>query len=223
MRKLAIAGLGVVVVLAAPATALAAQQNTYKVHASVTPNVTFGFAVSEVTGLQPSAVKRYSIGFGGLKSNPKAFKTCTAAQMAGTDSGCSPKALLGSGKIDNFVYADSDPSGKNGGFPCAKDIRIWNAGKDKAVLFVGGEPSKCGGVGNLAPIPAKFVKFGTGQALQFEVPRTVLHPIPGLTVAIRSVTTTMKKSAFTSVAKAHPVKATFLTEAGQSVTVAAKA
>jgi hypothetical protein len=231
LRKLALVGAGLAVALALPTSALAAQQNTYKVHASVTPkgkasgpaSVKFGFDVSEATGLQPSAVKRYTIAFGGLKVNQKAFKTASISQMNGSDSGANPKALLGAGKIDNYVYADSDPSGVNGGFKCAKDIRVWNAGNGKAILFVGGDPSKCGGVGNLAPIPAKFVKSGNGQALQFEVPKTVLHPIPGLTVAIRSVSTTMKKGAFTSVAKAHPDKATFLTEAGQTATVPAKA
>ena len=39
----------------------------------------------------------------------------------------------------------------------------------------------------------------------------------------RSVTTTLKKGAFTAVAKSHPVKATFLTEAGQTATASAKA
>jgi hypothetical protein len=231
LRKLAFACLGLVAALALPTTALAAQQNTYKVTASVTPKakasgpaaVKFGFQVSEVTGLQPSAVKRYTIGFGGLKSQGAKAKTCTTAQMTGSDSGCDKKALIGAGKLDNYVYTDSDPSGVNGGFTCAKDLHIWNAGRDKAVLFVGGDPNKCGGVGNLAPIPAKFVKFGNGQALQFEVPATVLHPIPGLTVAIRSVTSNIKNGFFQSVAKAHPVKATFLTEAGQSTTVPATA
>jgi len=231
LRKLAFAGVAVVAALILPTTALAAQQNTYKVNASVTPKakatgpaaVKFGFQVSEVSGLQPSAVKRYTIGFGGLKSQGAKAKTCSVAQMTGSDSGCDKKALIGSGKIDNFVYADSDPSGKEGGFTCAKELRIWNAGANKAVLFVGGDPNNCGGVGNLAPIPAKFVKFGNGQALQFEVPATVLHPIPGLTVAIRSVSSTIKKGFFQSVAKAHPVKATFLTEAGQTATVPATA
>ena len=230
MRKLALVGAGLAA-LALPSAALAAQQNTYKVTASVTPkakasgpaSVKFGFKVSEASGLQPAAVKRYTIGFGGLKSNGAKAKTCSAAQMNGSDSGCDKKALIGSGKIDNFVYADSDPSGVNGGFTCAKDLRIWNAGKNKAVLFVGGDPSKCGGVGNLAPIPAKFVKFGNGQALQFDVPATVLHPIPGLTVAIRSVSSSIKNGFFTSVNKKHPVKATFLTEAGQTATVPATA
>src|SRR4029078_8094161 len=94
--------------------------------------------------------------------------------------------------IDNYVYQSAQPNG-DGGFACAKEIHVWNAGANKAVLFVTGDANKCAGVGALAPIPAKFVKFGNGQALQFEVPDNVLHPIAGLTVAIRSVQTPLKK------------------------------
>src|SRR4051794_555452 len=71
LRKLALVGAGLAVALALPTSALAAQQNSYKVHASVAPtgkasgpaSVKFGFDVSETSGLQPSAVKRYTIGF----------------------------------------------------------------------------------------------------------------------------------------------------------------
>ena len=238
---LALAGLGAAVALALPTTALAQtqQKNTYSVTASVTPKnkgstskpvpatVKFGVKVDEVNGLQPSAVKRYTIGFGGLKTNGKFFKTCKASQMHGTDKTCDKKALVGTGTITNYVYADNDPSGRNGGFLCQKTLHVWNAGHNRAVLFVGGDPSKCGGVGNLAPIPAKFVKHGsTGQALRFDVPKTVLHPIPGLTVAVREVTSSIKtqtvkvrgkkRGFFESVSKRHPVQVTFLTESGQT-------
>ena len=244
MRKLALAGLGVVA-LAAPAQAFAqTQTNTYTVTASVTPKakgakakpvssaVRFGFKVDEANGLQPAAVKRYTIGFGGLKTNGKAFKTCQASQMQGSDADCPKGALVGSGTIDNYVYQSAQPNG-DGGFPCAKDLHIWNAGANKAVLFVTGDANKCGGVGALAPIPAKFVKFGSnGQALQFEVPDNVLHPIAGLTVAIRSVNSTIKNQKatykgkkvgfFETVAKSHPVEVTFLTETGQSAKASTK-
>ena len=247
MRKLALAGLGVVVALAAPTAALAqTQQNTYSVTASVTPKkkgskskpvpatVKFGVKVDETNGLQPAAVKRYTIGFGGLKTNGKHFKTCKVSQMHGTDKTCDKKALVGTGTITNFVYTDNDPSGQNGGFLCEKTLHVWNAGHNRAVLFVGGDPAKCGGVGNLAPIPAKFVKHGsTGQALRFDVPRTVLHPIPGLTVAVREVTSSIKKQTvkvkgkkrgfFESVSKRHPVQVTFLTEAGQTARTSTEA
>ena len=240
MRKLALACLGVVVALAVPTAVLAqTQHNSYSVTASVTPKkkgskakpvpaaVDFGVKVDETNGLQPAAVKRYTIGFGGLKTNGKYFKTCKVSQMHGTDRTCNKKALVGTGTITNFVYTDTDPSGQNGGFLCEKTLHVWNAGANRAVLFVGGDPAKCGGVGNLAPIPAKFVKHGsTGQALRFDVPKTVLHPIPGLTVAVREVTSSIKKQTvnvkgkkrgfFESVSKRHPVQVTFLTESGQT-------
>jgi hypothetical protein len=248
MRKLALAGLGVAVALAMPATALGqTQQNTYNVDATVTPKakgskkkpapagVTFGFQVSEANGLQPGAVKRYTIGFGGLKTNGKRFKTCTvnAVIAGGSDAVCNKKALIGEGTIDNYVYKTEDPSGA-GGFDCFKDLRIYNAGQNKAFLYVGGDASRCGGVGDLAPIPAKFVKHGNGQALQFEVPDNVLHPgTPALTVTIRSVQSVIKLQTvkvkgkkvgfFESVAKKHPVTATFVTEQGQSATANATA
>jgi hypothetical protein len=245
MHKLALAGLGVVVALTVPTIALAqTQQNTYSVSASVTPKnqgstskpvpvaVKFGYKVGEATGLKPAAVKRYTIGFGGLRTNGKAFKTCQASQMSGTDSGCSSKALVGTGSLTAFVYADSDPSGANGGFVCQKTLHVWNAGANKAVLFLNGDPNQCGGVGALPPIPAKYVKFGSnGTALQFDVPPTVLHPIGGLTVAVTNVSSTIKKQTatvkgkkvgyFESIAKKHPVQVTFVTEAGQTGTAKA--
>ena len=249
MRKRAVASLGVAVALALPATALAqVQHNIYSVTASVTPKkkgskskpvvagVKFGVKVGEANGLQPAAVKRYTIGFGGLKTNGKFFKTCKASQMHGTDRTCNKKALVGTGTITNFVYADNDPSGQTAGFTCQKTLHVWNAGANRAVLFVGGDPNKCGGVGNLAPIPAKFVKFGAnGQALRFDVPQAVLHPIPGLTVAVREVTATIKpitvkvkgkgkkRGFFESVSKRHPVHVTFLTEIGQTAKTTTKA
>ena len=249
MRKLVLAGLGVAVAaLAAPVPALAqTQHNTYSVTASVTPKnkgskskpvpagVKFAYKVGEANGLQPAAVKRYTIGFAGLRTNGKHFKTCKASQMRGTDKTCNKKALIGTGTITNFVYTDNDLSGQLGGFTCTKTLHVWNAGATRAVLFLGGAPNKCGGVGNLAPIPAKFVKFGSnGQALRFDVPRTVLHPISGLTVAVREVTATIKRQTvtvkgkknkgkkrgfFESVSKKHPVEVTFLTEAGQTAKV----
>jgi len=248
MLKLALAGLGVLA-LAAPTAALAqtTQENTYSVTASVTPKsskasskkpvpsaLKFNYTVGESHGLKPAAVKRYTIGFGGMRTNGKAFKTCQASQMNGTDSGCSTKALVGTGTLDSFVYADSDPSGQNGGFDCKKTLHVWNAGANKAVLFINGDPNQCGGVGALPPIPAKFVKFGSnGQALQFDVPPTVLHPISGLTVAVTNVSSTIKKQTakvkgktvgyFESVAKSHPVQVTFVTEKGQTSTAKASA
>jgi len=217
LHKLALAGLGVVAALALPSSALAAQQNTYSVQAKVSKAnaVTFNYSVGEKTGLKPAAVSRYTIAFSGLKTNGAKFKTCQASQMMGSDVDCNKAALLGKGTLQAYVYSDSDPTGATG-FDCKQTLHVWNAGKDKAVLFIGSDGSQCGGVGNLPPIPAKFVKAGNGQALQFDVPKTVLHPVPGMTVGVTKVGSTIsKKGFFTATAKKHPVSVTFVTEAGQ--------
>ena len=111
----------------------------------------------------------------------------------------------------------ADPTGAKG-FPCAKSLKIVSAGKSKATLLIDGPGATCGGVGALPPIAAKFVPFaGGGTALQFELPPTIMHPITGLTVAVRSVSSTLKQGALSSVGykgAKRPVAATFLTEAG---------
>src|SRR3954467_13693876 len=166
MRRL-IMTLGLAGILAglAVSPALAAQSNTYAVQAKVTPTdargkvaVKFAYTVGERSGAQPSAVKRYTIVFAGLHANGDRFATCTTAKIlaAGDDSACPKGALVGTGKIDNFVYVSSDPTGA-GGFPCAKDLKIYSAGRNKATLFIGGDASRCGGVGSLPPIAAKVL------------------------------------------------------------------
>jgi len=227
-RILSTLGLAAVLAVAAAGPALAAQSNSYAVKAKVSPakggtkakpakvGVKFGYTVGERAGLQPPGVKRYTIAFSGLKANGEKFAN---------------GALVGSGTITNYVYLSNDPSG-TGGFPCAKQLKIYNAGRNKATLIITGDPAKCGGVGTLPEIPAKFVPFkGGGTALQFDVPPTVLHPIGGLTVAVTSVSSTIKKQTvtvkgkkvgyFESIAKKHPVSVDFTTEAGQKSTAKA--
>jgi len=207
MRRVAALAAALGVVLAVAAIPWAQQQNTYSVTASVSPSkkgskakplpvgVKFNYKVDEATGKQPSAVKNYKISFYGVKSNGGLFKTCSSSKISGAgnnDSGCPAAAKVGSGTIDNFVYQSADPTGA-GGFPCSKKVNLWNAGQDKLVIFVFGDPAQCGGVGALPPIDAKFVTGGGGQALQFDVPPTVLHPVAGLSVAVNSVQSTVKK------------------------------
>lgn len=212
-------GLAGIVAALAASPALAAQTNTYGVQAKVTPTakratsakpkpvkVSFGYTVGEQSGLQPAAVKRYTIAFAGLRDNMAKYK---------------PGALVGKGKVDSFVYLTADPSGARG-FPCAKDLRVYAAGKHAASLVLDGPGSACGGVGALPPIAAKFIPAaGHGTALQFELPPTILHPINGLTVAVRSVSSSLKQGALSSVgykAAKRPVTVTFVTEAGQTAT-----
>src|SRR3954468_21323316 len=246
MRRVVL--LAVAAVLGITAIAYAqTQQNTYKVQGSAAPTgkpgkkskptpvgVKFSYQVDEANGLQPSAIDQYKISFYGVRAvNGDRFPKCTADQISqagNSDTVCPKGSLVGTGTIDNFVWADSDPSGKNGGFPCAKKLNVYNSGKGKGALFVYGDPNQCGGVGALPAFPISYVTGdGGGTALQFTVPKTVLHPIAGLSVAVRAVSSTIKKltvkksgkvySYYESVkcsGKARPVKVTFHTEAGQT-------
>jgi hypothetical protein len=249
MRRVVMLAVAVVSVFALTAVAFAqtTQENTYKVQGSVTPkgkpgtkskpvpvSVKFTYQVGEKNNLQPSAIDRYKISFYGVRAvNGDKFPKCTADQISNagnSDAGCPKGSLVGTGTIDNFVYADSDPSGTQGGFTCAKKLNIYNSGKGKGALFVYGDPNLCGGVGALPAFPISYVQGdGGGTALQFTVPKTVLHPIAGLSVAVKNVSSTIKKltvkksgktyAYYESVkcsGKARPVKVTFHTEAGQT-------
>jgi len=199
------AALGVALVLAA--IAFAQQQNQYSVTAGVTPpakgskakpvpvGVKFNYSVTEATGKKPAPIKTYKIAFTGLHTNGAFFPKCASSKISGAgnnDSGCPAKAKVGTGKLDSYVYQTADPSGA-GGFPCPKNINLWNGGANKLVIFLFGDPAQCGGVGALPPIDAKYVSVSGGQALTFDVPPTVLHPIAGLSVAVHNVASTIKK------------------------------
>src|SRR4051794_35389084 len=254
MRRVAMLVVAVVSVLALTAVAIAqtTQENTYSVDGSVTPkkkpgtkkkpvavSVKFHYTVGEKNNLQPSAIDRYKISFYGVRAvNGDKFPKCTADQISqagNSDAGCPKGFLVGTGNIDNFVYADSDPSGAQGGFKCTKKLNIYNSGKGKGALFVFGDPSQCGGVGALPAFPISYVKGdGGGTALQFTVPKTVLHPIAGLSVAGKRAQATSKPMSGTQKGKKspyyesikcsghnRPIKVTFFTEAGQTSTAGA--
>jgi hypothetical protein len=207
MGRVAVLASALGAVLVVAAVAFAQQTNQYSVTGSVSPNVKgskakpvpvsvkFDYSVTEASGLKPAPVKSYKIAFTGLRTNGALFPTCTVSKISGagnSDSACPKKALVGTGTIDSFVYQTADPSGA-GGFPCPKKTNLWNAGKDKMIIFIFGDPSQCGGVGALPPIEAKFVNAGASQALVFDVPPTILHAIAGLSVAVNKVTSTVKK------------------------------
>ena len=91
--------------------------------------------------------------------------------------------------------------------------------------------------GGQPPISATYVKgAGGGTDLQFDTPPNLLHPIAGLTVAVRKVTSTIKlrtvtkkgvkRGYYESVAckgKARPVVVTFTPENGSPSTAKASA
>src|SRR4051812_24087128 len=162
MRKFLAIAAALVAVLALAAVAIAQQVNQYSVTASTNPTragskakpdpvtVKFNYQISEKSGQQPAAVKRYKISLYGVRENGQFFKTCSASKISAAgnnDSSCPKAAKVGSGTINNYVYQSNNPSGQ-GGFPCNKKLNIWNAGRRKAVLFIYGDASQCGGVGS---------------------------------------------------------------------------
>jgi len=208
MRRVAALVAAIVTVLVVAAIAYAQDQtNTYAVQASVTPSgkgnkkkpnpvgVKFNYQVNEATGKQPAAVKTYKIDFYGMKTNGKRFPKCTLAQIQQAQSGddCPAGSKVGSGIIQSTVYTTGNPSDPNA-FNCVKTLSVYNAGQGKGVLLLTGPGDQCAGVSQPFIIDASYVPgAGGGSALEFTVPPTVLHPIPQLTVAVRNVTSTIKK------------------------------
>jgi hypothetical protein len=208
MRRVAAIVAALITVLAVAGIAYAqAQNNTYAVQASATPTgkgskkkpnpvgVKFNYQVNEASGLQPAAVKTYKIDFYGIKTNGARFPKCTFQQISQAQSGdnCPAGSKIGSGSIQSTVYTTGNPSDANA-FNCVKSLAVYNSGAGKAVLLLTGPGDQCAGVAQPFIIDAKYVSgAGGGSALQFDVPDTVLHPIPQLTVAVRNVTSSISR------------------------------
>ena len=245
MRKVAILSVAVIAALATAVVAFAqTAANKYSVEASVSPNtsgttskpqpvkVTFSYTVDGPdSATQPAAVSKYKIELYGIRENGVRFPTCTAASMqaAGGDSDCKAGSRMGSGTLQAVVYPSNDPKSTST-INCRKQVRYYNAGNRKAVIFLTGPASDCGGVGQPFIIPATFANgAGGGEALQFTVPPAVLHPVSGLTVAVRNVTTTINVKTVRRAGKrvgyfestrcqgsARPIRVTFTEETGGS-------
>jgi hypothetical protein len=254
MRKLAVLGATALVVLLVAAVAYAQQVNTYTVVGSTSPakpgskkkalpiQLSFDYQVGEATGLRPSPVKRYTIGFYGVKSNGGLFPKCTAAAIneAKSIAGCAKGSIVGKGVIINQVGASNDPADKS--IDCNLNLTLVNGGQGRLAIFLNGGPSTTvEGKQCIIPISqaidAKYIGFdGGGTALQFDVPSNLLHSVPGLDTAVTKVTSdisklTVKKGGKTrgyyeSVAckgKTRPIQVTFLSEAGETKTASVNA
>jgi hypothetical protein len=206
MRRLVLLATVAVAGLALAAT-VAFAANTYLVQASVTPSgkgskakpnpvgVKFNYQVNDSAGGKPAAVKTYKIEFYGVKSNGKRFPACSTAKIQAAQSGadCPAGSKVGSGQVQSKVYQDADPN--DPGQDCLKQLAVYNSGENLATLVLTGPGDQCIGVAQPFIIPAKFVAGGAGgaEALSFDVPPTVLHPLSGLTVVVRNVTSTISR------------------------------
>ncbi len=242
----AVAVVAVLVVGALASAAYAATQvNVYSVQGSVSPNqgaskkkprpvrLKFSFQVKEQSGNRPSPIKTYSIGFYGGRSNGGPFPKCTAAQINAvqSDARCPKGSKVGSAFVKNNAGNSADPTDTS--IPCNLSMTIYNAGKNRAALYLQGNPPDCV-ISISQAIDARYVSAfgGKGQALQFSVPYNLLHPIPGIDNAQVDVTSTINKvtrrvkgrtEGYFQVDQACPksrrvpIQVTFTSEAGQSV------
>jgi hypothetical protein len=206
LRKLAIIAAALMALFAVSAVALA-QSSSYTVTASTSPakpgskskpvpvQVKFGVSAAGVTG-RPASSKTFKVGFAGLRSNGKAFKTCSAASInaAQSDKGCSAAAKVGTGAVHNLAGATGNLSDTS--ITCDLTVTIYNSGANRAAVYLQGGP----GTAASCPIPisqaldAHYVPFtGGGQALQFDIPSNLIHPIVGLDNAIITISTTIAK------------------------------
>jgi hypothetical protein len=207
MRKFVAAAAAVAAVGAGAAVAYAqGSANQYSVEGNVTPakgatkakplpvELKFSFQVKSSTGGRPAPIKTYSIGFYGGTSNGGPFPKCTPDQInaAQSDSGCPKGSLVGSGTVKNVAGSASDPTDTS--IPCNLSLKIYNAGVNRAALYLQGDPPDCV-ISIHQALDGKFVSAfgGKGQALQFDVPANLLHPIAGLDNAQSDISSTINK------------------------------
>ncbi|HEY6779742.1 MAG TPA: hypothetical protein VI111_02240 [Thermoleophilaceae bacterium] len=222
MRKLSIAAISAIAVLAFSGVAYAA--NLYGLPiASTAPKgvgsptkpvptgVKFGYTVKDTNGPRGAPVKTYKIAFQGLTTKyAKNFPTCkfsdTApdAPLATIDAKCK-KAKLGTGRIESLVTTDAlagDPTSVL--FYCNLQLTLYNLGYGMAIrLDADNTPqptSQDGPIGCIVnthrAIEAKFknVKIGgvASSSLNFDVPEDLRHN-SGLSITVGNTESTIKK------------------------------
>lgn len=207
MRKKVLA-VATLFVLAIAAVAYAQQVNTYEVTASTTPatagskkkpvpvGIKFGYTVDEQNGNRPAVVKQYSIRFKGLRVNTDVPGKCTLAKLEeGGTKNCPKDSIVGTGFIENATGDTADIKART--IKCNAGLSVVNLGNSKASIYVEGDPSqsdprkRCE-IQLAAPIPAQF-KNGATSSLDFQVPTSLMHPLPTLSNAVVKVTSTIKK------------------------------
>jgi hypothetical protein len=236
LRKLA-ALSAVLVGLFAMAAVAVAQSTSYSVTASTSPAkagtakkpVTEGvkFSVTAPSGDRPATSQTFSVTFGGMKANGKAFPVCSASTINAKQSisGCPAAAKVGSGTVNTLSGAADVPTDVS--VPCNLNLTIYNAGAGKAALWLNGGPGVAGAACPITiaqAIAAKFVKSGSGTALSFDIPSNLRHPIPGLNNGISQIKASiLKKSSkgtgyfvSTSCKGSRPITLTLTGEDGSS-------
>ncbi|UGS37726.1 hypothetical protein [Capillimicrobium parvum] len=201
MRKLAILSVALVAVLGTAAVAVA-QSGSYGVTASTSPAkpgslkkplaISVKFGVQWNGGGRAFSTEGFKVAFAGVRTNGKRFKTCTAAKInaAQSDRGCSRAALVGTGTVHNLAGNAADINDTS--ITCDLNVKIYNAGNKRAAIFLAGNPPQC-----VIPISqaldARWVRAGSGEALQFSIPSNLRHPVTGVDNSIISLNATINR------------------------------
>jgi len=168
----------------------------------VAKSVNFGFKTKDSGGGRATPIKRYRIGFQGLKyfGKAKVFPKCTFKQInAKLESEVKRKcgkAYLGKGVINNLVGVTGSPATAT---TCLVRLSLYNTGRGFALRLDGGNtakpPTKCPIAVNQA-INALFKSRTIGRkrsaSLEFSVPSNLLHPgSPNISNAIETTRSTI--------------------------------
>ena|SRR3712207_1392351 len=211
MRKLWIAGAAIVTMLTVAAIAFAQGEvtNTYEVDGSTSParegsaknpvpiGIDFDYEVGTTDGRRPSPIEKYSIRFGGVIVNQAVAPRCpnSTVQNEGPD-GCPAGSIVGTGFIENATGARDNPNDQS--VVCNASVQVINGTGNGGNLYVAGSPNstdprtRCA-IELAAAIPFRFVRRGPAIALEFEVPDTLLHPLPTLSNAVKRVQSRVRR------------------------------
>jgi hypothetical protein len=184
MRKLVVAGLAVLGVLAVAGIAMAA--NTYTATSSISPSKTgssskatpvsaaLTFTVGESTGARPSPLKTYSIGLGpGIVPVTKVARGCNSVQAQSqilpaicAKAASKGGALVGGGSVNALAGPSNDPSQK---LNCFLTVRLVNSTVKNHMWIridgvTTGPPGKTCVTAQHSSIDSTFVKTGTASA-----------------------------------------------------------
>jgi hypothetical protein len=155
--------------------------------------LTFGFTVTDPSGVQPPPLQKYSIAFEGGRMNLQIMKSCPAAKInaanQGDDSVCPKGSKIGAGSLDVAVGATGDAVAN--AIPCKASLTLYAAGKGHASLFVESTLANCPAAVHQAIDMKYFTKNGA-SGLSFEVPNELRHQI-GLDLTVVKTDVTIPK------------------------------
>ena len=202
MRNARIAVFAALAVLGLVAAVAFAATNSYTVKGSVSPSkagtptkpkpASVGFAVNvtEASGLRPAAISTVELTVPDGVLNQKPFPKCSASTVASNASSCPAGSVVGSGSAKAVAGGTADPADKS--LPCSLSGKIYNGANSQVLLHVTGSPPTCA-LEIDKVIVGKIRKVGKVYKVKFTIPDDLIHPAPGFTSGIESLTGTITK------------------------------